>query len=160
MSRLTHHLAEGDPDIEVRALTLEDVRTGQREQVPRRGRLRNDRRRAAHTRLRTRVAGGHGQARLERWLRGLVKLNDRGFIRTGRDVPLGAWPLPRPPLPFETSLPGVFRGRRRAVRLRQARVAGAVGERVSRSDPGFGIYAGLPLACRLASPKSPPRGLT
>jgi hypothetical protein len=31
------------------------------------------------------------------------------------------------------------------------RVAGAVGERVSRSDPGFGIYAGLPPACRMAS---------
>jgi thioredoxin reductase (NADPH) len=112
------------------------------------------------TRLRTRVADGHGQARLERWLRGLVKLNDRGFIRTGRDVPLGAWPLPRPPLPFETSLPGVFRGRRRAVRLRQARVAGAVGERVSRSDPGFGIYADChwPVAWLVQSP--PPRGLT
>jgi thioredoxin reductase len=42
------------------------------------------------------------------WLRDLVKLNDRGFILTGRDVPPGAWPLSRPPLPFETSLPGVF----------------------------------------------------
>jgi hypothetical protein len=38
-----------------------------------------------HTRLGTRVTDGHGQARRER--RGLVKLNDRGFIRTGRDVP-------------------------------------------------------------------------
>ena len=42
------------------------------------------------------------------WLRGLVKLNDRGFILTGRDVPPGKWPLPGPPLPFETSLAGVF----------------------------------------------------
>jgi len=40
------------------------------------------------------------------WRRDLVKLNDRGFVLTGRDVPPGAWPLPRPPLPFETSLPG------------------------------------------------------
>jgi hypothetical protein len=113
-----------------------------------------------HTRLRIRVADGHGQARLERWLRGLVKLNVRGFIRTGRDVPLGAWPLPCPPLPFETSLPGVFRGRRRAVRLRQARVAGAVGERVSRSDAGFGIYAGLPLPVAWLVRSPPPRSLT
>ena len=42
------------------------------------------------------------------WLRNLVKLNDRGLILTGRDVPPGAWPLPGPPLPFETSLAGVF----------------------------------------------------
>jgi thioredoxin reductase (NADPH) len=40
------------------------------------------------------------------WRRDLVKLNDRGFVLTGRDVPPGAWPLPRPPLPFKTSLPG------------------------------------------------------
>ena len=33
------------------------------------------------------------------WRRDLVKLNDRGFILTGRDVPRSA-------LPFETSLPG------------------------------------------------------
>lgn len=42
------------------------------------------------------------------WLGDLVKVNDRGFILTGRDVPRGAWLLSRPPLPFETSLPGMF----------------------------------------------------
>jgi thioredoxin reductase (NADPH) len=61
------------------------------------------------------------------WLRDLVKVNDRGFILTGRDLPQGAWPLPRPPLPFETSLPGVFAvGDVRYGSVK--RVAGAVGE--------------------------------
>jgi thioredoxin reductase (NADPH) len=85
--------------------------------------------------LRTRVAGGHGQGRLEaptledvrtgqgervsasavfvmigagartQWRRDLVKLNERGLILTGRDVPPGAWPLPRPLLPFKTLQP-------------------------------------------------------
>jgi hypothetical protein len=57
----------------------------------------------------------------------------------------GTWPLPCPPLLFETSLPGVFAAgdvRYGSVK----RVAGAVGERVSRSDPGLAIYAGLLLA--------------
>ena len=54
-------------------------------------------------------------------------MNDRGFILTGRDLPQGAWPLPRPPLPFETSLPGVFAvGDVRYGSVK--RVAGAVGE--------------------------------
>ena len=61
------------------------------------------------------------------WLRDLVKLNDRGLILTGRDVPPGAWPLPGPPLPFETSLAGVFAaGNMRYGSVK--RVAGAVGE--------------------------------
>ncbi len=108
-------------------------------------------------RLGTRVAGGHGQTRLEslnledvrtgrreevaavavfvmigakphtHWLSGLVAVNDRGFILTGRDLPQGAWPLRRPPLPFETSVPGVFAAG--DVRFGSVkRVAGAVGE--------------------------------
>jgi thioredoxin reductase len=61
------------------------------------------------------------------WLRGLVKLDDRGFVLTGRDVPLEPWSLTRTPLPFESSLPGVFAAgdvRYGSVK----RVAGAVGE--------------------------------
>jgi thioredoxin reductase (NADPH) len=42
------------------------------------------------------------------WLRAVLARDDGGFILTGRDVPAGAWPLERPPLAFETSLPGVF----------------------------------------------------
>jgi thioredoxin reductase (NADPH) len=39
---------------------------------------------------------------------GVLQLDDRGFILTGRDVPEPAWALQRPALPFGTSLPGVF----------------------------------------------------
>ena len=87
--RLRTRIADGHGQARLEALTLEDVRTGQREQVP-----------AAA------VFVMIGAGPCTQWLRDLVKLNDRGFILTGRDVPPGAWPLPRPPLPFETSLPG------------------------------------------------------
>jgi len=58
---------------------------------PRRGRLRNDRRRAAHT-----MAPRPRQA-------------ERSWVHPDRPrrTP-GALPLPRPPLLFEMSLPGVF----------------------------------------------------
>ncbi len=108
-------------------------------------------------RLRARVVGGAGESRLEtitvedgetgqraelpaaalfvmigaeprtEWLRDVVRCDERGYILTGRDVPAEAWPLQRPPLPYETSLPGVFAvgdARHGSVK----RVAGAVGE--------------------------------
>jgi thioredoxin reductase (NADPH) len=108
-------------------------------------------------RLRTRVVDGSGESRLEtitveegptgrcevlqaaavfamigaeprtEWLRDTIACDERGYIFTGRDVPPGAWPLERPPLPYETSLPGVFAvgdARHGSVK----RVAGAVGE--------------------------------
>ena len=61
-----------------------------------------------------------------RWLNGCVALDDRGFVRTGldlrpEDLSAARWPLARQPYLLETSLPGVFRGRRRALRQRQAR---------------------------------------
>jgi thioredoxin reductase (NADPH) len=61
------------------------------------------------------------------WLVPALRLDDAGFVMTGRDIPAEAWPLDRPPLSFETSLPGVFA----AGDLRHAsvkRVAAAVGE--------------------------------
>ena len=62
------------------------------------------------------------------WLAGSVARDRRGFIRTGPDLPAGTrWPPGRPPLPLETSLPGVFA----AGDVRQGsvnRVASAVGE--------------------------------
>jgi thioredoxin reductase (NADPH) len=66
------------------------------------------------------------------WLPGSVDRDDRGFIRTGRDrlnggQPPPGWPLARPPLLLETSIPGVFAAgdvRHRSVK----RVASAVGE--------------------------------
>jgi thioredoxin reductase (NADPH) len=68
------------------------------------------------------------------WLRRLVALDEKGFILTGRDLPLAVepdqnptWPLSRPPLMLESSLPGVFAvGDVRAGSIK--RVASAVGE--------------------------------
>jgi thioredoxin reductase (NADPH) len=62
------------------------------------------------------------------WLAGAVARDERGFVLTGRDLERdGAWPLARPPLLLETSLPGVFAAgdvRARSVK----RVAAAAGE--------------------------------
>jgi len=65
------------------------------------------------------------------WLVGAVERDERGFLLTGRDLLDGgrsrAWPLDRPPLLLETSLPGVFATgdvRHGSVK----RVASAVGE--------------------------------
>jgi thioredoxin reductase (NADPH) len=64
------------------------------------------------------------------WLGESVARDQRGFILTGPDLPAGTghrWRPARPPLPLETSLPGVFAAgdvRHRSVK----RVAAAVGE--------------------------------
>jgi len=68
------------------------------------------------------------------WLQGSVALDEKGFILTGADLPLAkdpdrnpTWPLSRPPLMLECSLPGVFAvGDVRAGSVK--RVAAAVGE--------------------------------
>lgn len=108
-------------------------------------------------RLRAEVVGGEGDQRLERltirdqashmeasipatllfvmigalprtdWLAGVVQRDARGFIVTGHDVDAGEWCLGRPPMTFETSMPGVFAigdGRHGSTK----RVASAVGE--------------------------------
>ena len=71
--RLRTRVAGGHGQARLEALTLEDVRTGQREQVP-----------AAAVFV---MIGAEPRTQ---WRRDLVKLNDRGFILTGRDVPPGA----------------------------------------------------------------------
>jgi thioredoxin reductase (NADPH) len=65
------------------------------------------------------------------WLPGDIQRDKGGFLLTGsdlrRDSPPDSWPLQRPPLPLETSMPGVFAAgdvRQRSVK----RVASAVGE--------------------------------
>jgi thioredoxin reductase (NADPH) len=68
------------------------------------------------------------------WLRGRVALDEKGFILTGRDLPVVVdpdrsppWPLSRPPFMLESSLPGVFAvGDVRAGSVK--RVASGVGE--------------------------------
>jgi thioredoxin reductase (NADPH) len=42
------------------------------------------------------------------WLTDVVQRDDHGFVRTGADVDAAGWPVDRPPLPLETSVPGVF----------------------------------------------------
>src|SRR5450432_3893283 len=67
-----------------------------------------------------------------RWLEGCVRLDDKGFIKTGADLhpddlTEGHWPLARAPYLLETSIPGVFAvGDARAGSTK--RVAAAVGE--------------------------------
>ncbi len=108
-------------------------------------------------RLRTRAVDGRGEARLEAlvledagtgervevaaaalfvligaeprtgWLGDAVQRDGRGYVLTDRDITREAWPLERPPLPFETGIPGVFAAgdaRHGSVK----RVAAAVGE--------------------------------
>ena len=67
------------------------------------------------------------------WLDGRVQRDGQGFVLTGRDLDragrslAGGWPLDRPPLLLETSMPGVFAAgdvRHRSIK----RVASAVGE--------------------------------
>ncbi len=61
------------------------------------------------------------------WLAAIVKRDAKGFIVTGHDVDLSAWPLHRKPMSFETSVPGVFAVG--DVRLgSMKRLASAVGE--------------------------------
>ena len=108
--RLRTRVVDGHGEARLEALTLEDVRTGQREQVKA-----------------TAVFVLIGAEPRTDWLRGVLQLDDHGFILTGRDLPRPAWPLQRAPLPFETSLPGVFAAgdvRYGSVK----RVAGAAGE--------------------------------
>ena len=56
-----------------------------------------------------------------------VQHDSKGFILTGHDIDAATWPLDRPPLTFETSVPGVFAiGDVRHGSMK--RVASAVGE--------------------------------
>src|SRR5829696_5141459 len=70
-----------------------------------------------------------GQAPRTSWLEGVVRRDDHGFVLTGADLgqPPPDWPLAVPPLPLETSVPGVFAaGDVRSSSVK--RIASAVGE--------------------------------
>ena len=108
--RLGTRVVDGREEVRLEALTLEDVRTGRREDVT-----------AAALFI---LIGAEPRTD---WLRDVVSRDDLGFILTGRDVPQEDWTSTRPPLPFETRMPGVFAAgdvRYGSVK----RVAGAVGE--------------------------------
>jgi thioredoxin reductase (NADPH) len=61
------------------------------------------------------------------WLNGCLELDEKGFIVTGTGGKPGHWPLPRPVMLFETSVPSVFAaGDVRSGSTK--RVASAVGE--------------------------------
>jgi thioredoxin reductase (NADPH) len=108
--RLSTRVIDGRGEERLETLTLEDTATGQREEA------------AAAAIFVLIGAEPHTE-----WLREVIQRDERGYILTGRDVPDQAWPLARPLLPFETSIPGVFAvGDTRHGSAK--RVAGAVGE--------------------------------
>jgi thioredoxin reductase (NADPH) len=107
--RLGTQVVDGRGDTRLQSLTLQDAQDRQ-EEVP-----------AAAVFI---LIGAQPHTE---WLTPVLRLDERGFILTGRDVPAANWPLEREPYPFETSRPGVFA----AGDVRQGsakRVAGAVGE--------------------------------
>ena len=89
--RLHTRLVDGRGESRLQGLTLEDTQTGRREEVP-----------AAAVFI---LIGAEPRTD---WLRDAVRLDDHGFVLTGTDVPADAWSVVRAPLPFESSLPGVF----------------------------------------------------
>jgi thioredoxin reductase (NADPH) len=108
--RLSTRVVDGRGRSHLEALTLEDLRTGRRGEVP-------------ATALFVLI----GAEPHTDWLRDVVELDERGFILTARDIPQTAWLESRAPLPFETSVAGVFAAgdvRYGSVK----RVAGAAGE--------------------------------
>ena len=106
-------LADGTGTGHLQSLVLQDTASGERRSVPADALF---------------VLIG-SQPRTQ-WLGDSVARDQQGFILTGPDLPAGTgtrWPPGRPPLPLETSLPGLFAVgdvRRGSVK----RVASAVGE--------------------------------
>ena len=101
---------DGHGNGHLKALTIEDVDTGVRDVAP-----------AAALFV---LIGAEPHTE---WLQDVIQLDSRGYVLTDRDVSPQAWPLPRAPLPFETSLPGILAvGDVRHGSVK--RVAGAVGE--------------------------------
>jgi thioredoxin reductase (NADPH) len=107
------HVVEAKGDQRLESLVIEDTITGSRETVP--------------AQFLFIFIGAEPR---NPWLGDLVKVDEHGFILTGHhltDDELTDWPLERPPLHQETSVPGIFAAgdiRHGSIR----RVAGAVGE--------------------------------
>jgi len=108
--RFQSQVAGANGDARLESVTIENVSSGQRETVNAAG-----------------LFVMIGAEPHTEWLAPALRVDDQGFILTGRDLPADSWQLERPPLPFETSLPGVFAaGDIRHMSVK--RVAAAVGE--------------------------------
>ena len=113
--RTSTQIAAAEGTAELESLTLKETRTGTTETVPA----------AALVIL-------IGAVPHTDWLPPEISRDEHGFILTGSDIaqdgnPAARWTLPRPPLPLETSMPGVFAAgdvRHGSIK----RVASAVGE--------------------------------
>jgi thioredoxin reductase (NADPH) len=103
-------VTRGAGDGALKSLELRDCRSGRLESVP-----------AAALFL---MIGAQPHTE---WLPESICRDERGYLLTGSDLPEGDWPLERPQLMLETSMPGVFAvgdARRGSTK----RVASAVGE--------------------------------
>lgn len=108
--RLNTRIVDGHGEARLEGLVLEDTKHGAREAVP-----------AAAVFM---LIGAETRTQ---WLGEQVQRDYRGFILTGRDATGGNGLAGRQPLPFETSIPGVFAvGDVRHGSVK--RVAGAVGD--------------------------------
>jgi thioredoxin reductase (NADPH) len=111
--RLRTDVVGGDGRVQLERLTLRDRSSGKEETVP------------AEV-----LFVLIGAAPRTDWLPPAVRRDGQGFVVTGRDLDgdaLRHWPLARPPMRYETSLPGVFAaGDVRSGSVK--RVASAVGE--------------------------------
>ncbi len=112
--RTSTHVVDGSGDARLRSLTLEHAVTGERETIPADG-----------------LFVMIGAVPKTDWLPSPIVRDHGGYVVTGGDLldspHPGAWPLERRPMPYETSLPGVFAvGDVRSGSLK--RVASAVGE--------------------------------
>ena len=110
--RFSTEVVDGSGDGRLASLTVRDVRTDERSIVP-----------AAALFV---LIGAEPRTD---WLPDEIATDRWGYVLTGRDLieASAAWPLDRPPLPLETSMPGVFAAgdvRHGSVK----RIASAVGE--------------------------------
>ncbi|WP_243058859.1 FAD-dependent oxidoreductase [Nocardioides sp. SR21] len=111
--RTCTQVVDGGGDGRLEWLSLEDVRTGERERVAAYGLFL--------------LLGAEPRCD---WLPGAVARDPRGFVLTGRDVPQDAWADGLPPEPLATTVPGIFAaGDIRAGSMK--RVASASGEGAS-----------------------------
>jgi thioredoxin reductase (NADPH) len=89
--RVHSRVVDGRGEYRLESVVVEDTETGHREELPATGMF---------------VLIG-AQPRTE-WLADVLARDAAGYIQTGRDVPPESWPLERPAMLLESSVPGVF----------------------------------------------------